>query len=128
MNLFKKYFWNIIKNHYADFNGRATRKQYWLFFLCHIIITAIVGIFIGILLAAHLFLLIGIFIGFYILYALATLVPRLALGVKRLHDTGQSGWWFLIALVPYIGIVLILFFCLPSQEKENKWGNYHHSK
>ena len=58
------------------------------------------------------------------LYNLAVFIPGLAVSVRRLHDIGKSGWWFLILLVPFIGaIVLLIFFCLDSQPGGNKYGS-----
>ena len=57
------------------------------------------------------------------LYSLAVLLPGIALGVRRLHDIGKSGWWMLIALVPLIGlIVLLVFACTDSQPGDNEYG------
>ena len=57
------------------------------------------------------------------IYSLAVLLPSLAVGVRRLHDTDRSGWWLLIGLVPLIGfIVLIVFFVQKGTEKENRFG------
>jgi uncharacterized membrane protein YhaH (DUF805 family) len=92
---------------YAVFKGRARRKEYWMFVLFNIIIGLILG-FIGIL---------------GTLYMLAVLLPSLAVGVRRLHDAGRSGWWLLIGLVPIIGgIVLLVFFVQDSQPGENEYG------
>lgn len=126
---FKKYFWNVIKNHYADFKGRATRKEYWSFISAYIILTMIIGFFIGFFSALHLAILSGIFLGIFILFALSIIVPSLALCIRRIHDIGQSGWWYLIGLVPYVGgIVLLVFYCLPSEKGENKWGPNPYNK
>jgi uncharacterized membrane protein YhaH (DUF805 family) len=105
---------------YAVFEGRARRKEYWMFFLINLVIT-IVLIFIDSLMGtispqAGLGLLSG-------LYSLAVLIPSIAVTVRRLHDTGRSGWWILIALVPFIGgIVLLVFMVLDSQPGENQYG------
>lgn len=57
------------------------------------------------------------------LYSLAVFIPSLALSIRRLHDTGRSGWWLLIGLVPLIGgIWLLVLFCLDSQPETNEWG------
>lgn len=59
------------------------------------------------------------------LYSLGVLLPSLAVGVRRLHDTGRSGWWLLIGLIPIIGtIILLVFLCLDSQDGDNKYGPY----
>jgi len=105
---------------YAVFGGRASRSEYWYFTLFNLIITFVL-IFIdaatGSLDAeAGLGILSGI-------YTLAVLVPTIAVGVRRLHDTSRSGWWFLIVLIPLIGsIVLLIFFVLDSTLGTNEYG------
>ena len=108
---------------YADFSGRARRKEYWMFTLIHICIFALL-IFL-MFYASNNFenepnSLLFIIIGFYFL---ATLIPLVAVTVRRLHDMGQSGWWYLISFVPYIGsFVILIFTCMDSVKKPNKWG------
>jgi len=99
---------------YADFGGRARRTEYWMFFLFNFII--------GIVLSVVDYVLgTGGIIG--ALFALALLIPAVAVGVRRLHDTDRSGWWLLIAFVPLIGaIVLIIFFVLDSSPGDNRFG------
>jgi uncharacterized membrane protein YhaH (DUF805 family) len=59
----------------------------------------------------------------YYLYAAAVLIPGLAVASRRLHDSGRSGWWLLLALIPIIGvIVLLVFFCLEGEPGENQHG------
>lgn len=107
------WYLKVVKEHYADFKGRARRKEYWMFTL----INAIVAIVIGI---------IGSLIGLgwlYYIYCLAVLIPSLAVAVRRLHDTGRSGWWILISLIPFIGgLWLLVLMCLDSQPETNGWG------
>ena len=79
---------------YADFNGRATRSEYWWFSLFIALVYLVLAVVNEVLP--------GIF-------ALATLLPTLAVTVRRLHDTERSGWWLLICLVPFIGLVLFYF-------------------
>jgi uncharacterized membrane protein YhaH (DUF805 family) len=100
---------------YAVFDGRARRKEYWMFSLFNIIIALILGL--GELSAgSDQNVLVA-------LYALAVLLPGLAVGVRRLHDTGRSGWWLFIAFVPIIGaIVLLVFMVQDSQPGENQYG------
>lgn len=104
---------------YAVFSGRAQRKEYWMFFLCNLIIAFALGLIeriAGIATESNQSLLV-------ILYGLAVLLPGLAVGVRRLHDTGRSGWWLLIALVPIIGtIVLLVFLVQDSQPGDNQYG------
>lgn len=114
------WFLTVLKEHYADFNGRARRKDYWMFVLWNLIVAIVLGAIVGALIA-----LTGIkaLMVVVYLYGLAVLLPSLALAVRRLHDIGKSGLWYLIGLVPYVGgIVLLIFFCLDSQPGPNKWG------
>ena len=100
---------------YAVFGGRARRKEYWMFVLFNVLITLALGIVEGIVLPGS-----SVLPG---LYSLAVLVPGLAVSVRRLHDTGRTGWWVLISLVPIIGaIVLLVFMVLDSQPGENAFG------
>lgn len=109
-----QWYLNAFKN-YATFQGRARRKEYWMFFLINFIIT----ILLEILAAAS-----GVFLVLFVLYAIAIILPSLAVGARRLHDTGRSGWWQLLSLIPFVGgIVLIIFFCLNSKEGNNKYGS-----
>ena len=99
---------------YAEFEGRARRKEYWLFLLIHAFI--IVAFF-------AIDTLVGTVAVFTGIYALATLIPTLAVTVRRLHDTGRSGWWYFIAFVPCIGgIVLFVFAVLDSDPNDNPYG------
>ena len=99
---------------YADFSGRARRTEYWMFFLVNIVIAVVLGIVEAILGGP------GILGG---LYSLAVLLPSIAVTVRRLHDTGRTGWWMLVALIPVIGaIVLLVFMVLDSQPGSNQFG------
>jgi len=99
---------------YADFGGRARRTEYWMFFLFNFIIGIVLSV-------ADYVLGTGGIIG--ALFTLALLIPAVAVGVRRLHDTDRSGWWLLIAFVPLIGaIVLIIFFVLDSSPGDNRFG------
>ena len=107
------YYLDVLKNHYADFNGRARRKEYWMFTLGNLIVAVVIGVVAGLI---KFPLLVS-------LYGLAVLVPGLAVCVRRLHDIGKSGWWVLIGLVPVIGgILLLVLMCLDGEPKENQWG------
>lgn len=107
------WFLKCLKQHYADFKGRARRKEYWMYILFYaigaVIVTLVAGLIRFPLLAS--------------LYSLALLVPTLAVAVRRLHDIGKSGWWLLIGLVPVVGgIWLLVLLCLDSQPDNNAWG------
>jgi uncharacterized membrane protein YhaH (DUF805 family) len=108
------WYLDVIKNKYATFGGRARRKEYWMFFLINILVAIALAIIEAIL------GLPGILGG---IYALALLIPGIAVTVRRLHDTGRTGWWILIGLVPVIGfIVLLVFMVLDSQPGDNAYG------
>jgi uncharacterized membrane protein YhaH (DUF805 family) len=99
---------------YFTFTGRARRKAYWMFVLFNIIAAVIANIIDSVIGTG------GLIGG---IYSLAVLLPGIALGVRRLHDIGKSGWWMLIALVPLIGlIVLLVFACTDSQPGDNEYG------
>ena len=99
------YYIDAFRN-YVNFNGRATRTQFWMFVLFNFIANVI-------LMAVGFVLPFLAFLGS--VYSLAVLLPGWAIGARRLHDTGRSGWWQLIALVPLVGwIVLLILFVLPS--------------
>ena len=107
------WFIKVLKN-YAVFSGRAQRTEYWMFTLFYFIIYAV-------LFAVEAFTLGTPFAA--LLFALAVLIPYLAVTIRRLHDTNRSGWWILIALVPAIGgIVLLVFMVLDSDPDENRFG------
>jgi uncharacterized membrane protein YhaH (DUF805 family) len=105
---------------YAVFSGRARRKEYWMFFLFNLIIYVVLALIDGLMGTFSPQAGLGVLSG---LYSLAVLIPSIAVTVRRLHDTGRSGWWILIALVPFIGgIVLLVFMVLDSQPGENQYG------
>lgn len=105
---------------YADFSGRARRKEYWMFVLFNIIVSFMLGIVDALTGMTMLDGSIGT-LGF--IYTLAILVPSLAVGARRLHDIGRSGWWMLIGLVPVIGfIVLIVWYASEGTRGDNRFG------
>lgn len=104
---------------YADFTGRARRKEYWFFTLFNIILGFALGFADGALgLAGRSGW--GPFSG---IYTLALLIPGLAVSVRRLHDTGRSGWHLLVAFIPCVGgIVLLIYMIEDSQPGPNQYG------
>ncbi|MEH0424134.1 DUF805 domain-containing protein [Streptomyces sp. B21-083] len=107
------YFLDVLKK-YAVFSGRARRKEYWMYML-FVAISYLLLLGIGYAVNA-------VWIGF-IFYA-AVLLPTLGVTVRRLHDTGRSGWWILFGLVPLVGgITLFVFYCLDGDQSENKYGH-----
>ena len=109
---------------YADFSGRARRKEYWMFTLFNLIFLIVATILDNVL--GITFEVAGQSLGYgwlYLIYCLAVLLPGLAVFVRRMHDVGKSGWWFFIAFVPLVGAILLLVWCCTnSQAGENKWG------
>lgn len=105
---------------YATFSGRAQRAEYWYFFLFYILIFIGLSIIDGITGSFSGETGMGFLGG---LMSLALLVPSIAVGVRRLHDTGRSGWWLLIAFIPLIGaIVLVVFTVQDSEAGTNAYG------
>jgi uncharacterized membrane protein YhaH (DUF805 family) len=99
---------------YAVFSGRAKRTEYWLWVLFTSIIEAVLlalSVVIG-----EWFLIVAY------LYVLATVIPSLAVGARRLHDTRRSGWWQLIGLVPLIGPIVLLIFFVMGSDDDNQYG------
>jgi uncharacterized membrane protein YhaH (DUF805 family) len=105
---------------YAVFTGRAQRAEYWYFFLFNLLITIGLAFIDGLLGTYSAENGYGLLSG---LYMLAVLIPGIAVGVRRLHDTSRSGWWMLIGLIPLVGaIVLIVFFVMDSTPGANQHG------
>ena len=110
-----QWYLKVLKN-YVGFQGRARRKEFWMFALFNVIVSFILG-FVGGLIDVS----VGTILGY--IYALAILLPSLAVGVRRLHDIGKSGWMILLGLIPIVGgIILLVFYCLDSEAGENKYG------
>jgi uncharacterized membrane protein YhaH (DUF805 family) len=110
------WYLNVIKNHYADFKGRASRQEYWMYTL----INSIIAVVLSILSSASDSVFLS---ALFIIYYLIILVPSLAVAVRRLHDTGKNGWTILLSLIPLVGgIILLVFMCTDSQSSDNKYG------
>ncbi|MBR4040066.1 MAG: DUF805 domain-containing protein [Clostridia bacterium] len=96
---------------YADFSGRARRSEYWYFTLFNFAVSFVLSLILGE----------GNFISS--IYALATLVPGLAVCWRRLHDIGKAGGWYFIAFVPVVGWILaIIWYCRDSEPGTNAYG------
>lgn len=113
------YYTDVLKK-YTVFDGRARRKEYWMFTLWNFIVSFAITIvfgFIGAITNVH-----GLVVVTW-LYGLAVLLPALGVAVRRLHDTGRTGWWLFIGFIPFVGaIVLLVFMVLDSNPGENKYG------
>lgn len=116
---------------YSKFSGRASRSEYWWWQFTIFLIFSIVPLlcaFIGFMLYAAndassslRGLIIGDIIGF-VMCLIFLMCPILAVTVRRLHDTGHSGWWLFITLVPFIGSIWLLVLLLLSSQDENQYG------
>lgn len=113
------WFLQALRN-YATFSGRARRKEYWYFVLFYMLIFFVLwGIDSATGTAGETKdwgLLSGIF-------SLAMLIPSIAVGVRRLHDTGRSGWWLLLSFIPLVGALVLIFFMVQDSESQtNAYG------
>ena len=103
---------SVLTEKYCEFEGRSTRPEFWWFYLFSFIVSLILGIFgpkLGMILSC--------------IWSLGTLLPNLGLGVRRLHDINKSGWYLLLALIPFVGaIILILWWAKPGDAGENQYG------
>lgn len=136
---FKQFIINTYLRNYANFEGRASKSQFWcsmLFNLIAFMAIIFLAILLGVIIhsiknammssVSHvgtdnyvgLFMLLGI-----IVYAIAFTLPNIAVSVRRLHDTGKGGQWFFISLVPYLGFIWLLILCsLKGEDKPNRFG------
>jgi uncharacterized membrane protein YhaH (DUF805 family) len=129
-NVFQEYFINIFRYKYIQYKGRARRKEFWMFYLFSSIFSFVLGLFpvLG-----------GI-------YSLVVMLPTICLSIRRLHDIGKSGWWLMLPLVSFIGVLgflvldigvalfcmallfsiscitFLAYCCLDSQPDENQYG------
>ena len=106
-----EYFIDALRK-FADFNGRARRKQYWMFCLVYVLIVIALS-------------LIDEFVGTSVLSIIFTtimLVPSISIAARRLHDTGRSGWWQLIAIIPLIGGIVLIVFLAQDSHGDNDYG------
>lgn len=112
-----------LKN-FADFSGRARRKEYWYFYLATIILIQIFRIIIYIISLEYISYESSLLLlNFITIINLMLLIPSCAVGARRLHDIGRSGWWQLLWFIPVIGWMVILFFlCKNTSPQNNKWG------
>ena len=119
-----EWYLKVMRDNYANFNGRARRKEYWMFVLVQTIV--MIGLMILDSVLGLDFELQGISLGYGYLYLIGLIVhfiPSLAVVVRRLHDVGKSGWFYFIFLIPIIGVLwLLVLYCTEGQKQDNKWG------
>ncbi|MEX0782331.1 MAG: DUF805 domain-containing protein [Dehalococcoidia bacterium] len=114
MDLNVNWYLDPIRNKYADFTGRAGRQEFWMFFLFNLVIGFV------------LYLIDMMITGGIIaaLYGLAVLIPGLAIGARRLHDTNKSGWYQLLGLIPFVGLIIMIYlFAQPGDPETNQYGS-----
>lgn len=103
---------SVILKNYVNFEGRATRPEFWWFFLFNVIVSLILNLFgpkVGTTLSG--------------IWSLAILLPYLGLSVRRLHDINKSGWYLLVGLIPIVGwILLIYWWAQPGDATDNQYG------
>lgn len=118
-----KWYLKVLKD-FGNFRGRARRSEYWYFVLFNIIFAIVAMVLDNVL--GTTFKIEGTTIPYgyiYLLYALVVIIPGLAVAVRRLHDVGKSGWFFLIVLIPLIGSIwLLVLFLTEGKPGDNKWG------
>lgn len=107
-----QWYLNVLKQ-YVAFSGRARRKEYWMFVLFSVIISLILTVVEN---------LIGISPVLTGIYSLAVFLPSLGVLVRRLHDTGKSGWWALIGFIPFIGALVLIVLATLDSTPDNKYG------
>ena len=104
-----EWYLKVVRDNYANFNGRATRQELWMFVLFNMIFAFVLVLFSMVL---------------YYLYVLVVFIPGIAVAVRRLHDLGKSGWWYFIILIPIIGpIWFFILCCTDSQAGPNEYGD-----
>lgn len=105
---------------YAVFNGRSRRKEYWYYFLINFLIITLLLLIDNQLGWINKEAGMGVLSG---IYALAVLIPGIAVAVRRLHDSNRTGWWVLIALIPIIGPIILIFLLIQdSTPGDNRFG------
>lgn len=124
---------NAITRNYANFSGRARRREYWMFTLINTVILILLQIpLLGVTAALGATSETGappalggatlVFALLLLLYVLAVLVPSIAVTVRRLHDSGKTGWLYLLNLIPLGSLVVLVFCVMDSEPGTNKWG------
>ena len=117
------YFFDVIKNHYVDFKGRARRKEYWMYTLFNFLAILIFYALFFVAAYSQQQTLMYIISGILWLYCIGLILPSLGVAIRRLHDIGKSGWWLFVSLIPAVGgIILLVFSCTDSVPGNNEYG------
>ena len=107
---YKKFITN-----YATFSGCSSRSDYWYVVLCNFIIGLAISLLTSITGIKEM-----VYLSY--IYSLATLVPSIAIVVRRLHDINKSGWYYLMALIPLAGPIIVLVYLLTDRKEPNQFG------
>ena len=102
-----------------NFKERASRRDFWMAFLMNVLVVISIAIVLGIFSAITNIKSLGLLL--YI-YDIAIIIPFLSLGIRRLHDIGKSGWWYLISAIPLVGTIIYLIFLCTDSTEDNQWG------
>ena len=118
---------SVYNTNYANFRGRASRSEYWWVTLFNfLVMLATIGLANGLdFLCGNVGLDVGL--TFFILFTVFALVPGIAVTIRRLHDSGRSGWWSLIVFLPYLGVIVLYAFAIMPSDGDNKWGSKNQS-
>ena len=113
MNELIEIYKTVVLKKYAEFNGRARRREYWMFVLANFIVSVVLGIIANLIHASFL----------SVIYLLAIIVPGIALSIRRMHDINKSGWWILVGLIPLIGWIWLIILAVQEGTKgPNTYG------
>lgn len=117
-----EYFIGAYKDKYADFSGRARRKEYWMFYLFYILTVIVLAFLMGVV--SEINETLSTFVAaIFVLFVIGSIIPTLAITARRLHDLNMSGWWQLLFLIPYVGsLVIFIFTLLPGTKGVNRFG------
>lgn len=98
---------------YADFSGRTSVGGFWRFVAVNFVVALVLAILTNIS---------SIFLVIYLIYGLAVLIPSLAIAIRRLHDTGKTGWFVLFGLIPFVGFIILIVFYVQPSDGPNEYG------
>jgi uncharacterized membrane protein YhaH (DUF805 family) len=98
---------------YVDFSGRTSVGGFWRFVAVNFVVAMLLAILGGIS---------SIFFVLYLVYALAVILPSIAIAIRRLHDTGKSGWMILLGLIPFVGFIILIVFYIQPTVGPNEYG------
>ena len=107
------YYYGLFWQNFLKFDGRSRRAEFWYAFLGNLIIAFLIGIVAGILRMEFL----------SSLFSLVILIPNISVAIRRLHDIGKSGWWYLLGFIPLIGtIILLVWYAKEGDHGDNAYG------